>query len=843
MADRGVAGLVPGCRVILDGKRLDPAKDARLTKVLVDLDADLFGECALVFHDPQLELINGKDFEGGKHVKVEIGFAPRLVKVFEGEVTALEPRFRRDMPPSLKVICHESIHRLALSQKTRAFNNVDDKEVVTQIAREHGLQAAAPKGTKEHLLQASVTDAVLLKRIAHKQGLTVRIEGKKLVVGAPHKGEEVEIAPGAGLKKISVKIDSGSQVGAITVHGWDSKAKREIIGQARPEGETGEGARKHGGGASLALAGHESTPADTASADAMAKGRLRKLAEEFVVAQAELIGDPRIVPGAVLSLAKLGAQIDGRYRVEHAAHQFSKDGYLVRFRAVRIGKLKPPGQQVAKETTFPEREPPPPDAHVIVMLVKSIGGTPLVNHLVRILDEKGRRVGNPVTTDGEGVLRAEVPENKKYRVEILDEEMEHAVAPLHPGDEGAVLLCQFVELHGSPVANEKVEVKAGDDKFELTTDELGRIHSPAHLGACELTVRNESFIAHALPVAQTEREESIYRFVLGETGPGDVHVLVAEVKGIGDTLLVNHPVRILDPESGAEAAYAVTDAQGVIHVEVPENKTYRIEIVDEESDHAVDPLQTAEERAALICHFVDSSGSPIANEKVEGKSGEESFELTTDENGRIVSPARLDSYELTIRGESFTAHSLPVTDGQKEESVYRFVVGEAGPGDVHVLAAEMKSIGDTPLVHHPVRVLDPETGIEVAYAVTDAEGVVRVEVPENKAYRIEIVDEEEEHVAPPLHPDDEAAVLLCQFLDPAGNPIANERLEASAAGESFELQTDGNGRIESPARLDAYELRIRGVAFTAHALLARDREREGSLYRFVVPARGGESET
>jgi len=681
VAERGVAGLVPGCRVILDGKRLDPEKDARLTKVLVDLDADLFGECALVFHDPKLDLINGKDFEGGKHVKVEIGFAPRLVKVFEGEVTALEPRFRRDMPPSLKVVCHESIHRLALSQKTRAFNNVDDKEVVTLIAREHGLQAAAPGGTKEHLLQACVTDAVLLKRIAHKQGGTVRIEGKKLVVGPAPKGEEVEVTPDAGLKKISVKIDSGSQVGAITVHGWDPKTKREIIGQARPEGETGEGARKHGGGASLALAGHEAAPADTVSAEAMAKGRLRKLAEDFVVAQVELIGDPRIVPGAVLSLAKLGAQIDGKYRVEHAAHQFSKQGYLVRFRAVRIGKLKPPGQQVAKEKTFPEREPPPPDAHVIVMLVKSIGGTPLVNHLVCILDEKGRRVGNPVTTDSEGILRAEVPENKKYRVEILDEKMEHAVAPLDRGDEQAVLLCQFVEIDGSPVANEKVEVKAGDDKFELTTDELGRIQSPAHLGAWELTVRKESFIAHALPVADGEREESVYRFVLGETGPADVHVLVAEVKGIGDTPLVNHPVRILDPESGAEAAYAVTDA----------------------------------------------------------------------------------------------------------------------------------------------------------------EGVVRVEVPENKAYRIEIVEETEEHVAPPLQPDDLAAALLCQFLDPAGNPIANEKVEASAAGESFELRTDGDGRIESPARLDAYELRIRGVAFTAHALLARDREREGSLYRFIVPAQ--ESET
>jgi phage protein D len=155
-------------------------------------------------------------------------------------------------------------------------------------------------------------------------------------------------------------------VGEITVHGWDAKAKREIVGRAKPEGEIGEGARKHAAGTSLALAGHEPSPADVASAEAMAKGRLRRIAERFVVAQAEVTGDPRIVPGTVVRFEKLGQQIDGKYRVDHAAHEFSKHGYLVRLRAVRIAKLKPPAQQVEKEEkALPERQPPPEDVHVI----------------------------------------------------------------------------------------------------------------------------------------------------------------------------------------------------------------------------------------------------------------------------------------------------------------------------------------------------------------------------------------------------------------------------------------------------------------------------------------------
>src|SRR5438445_480435 len=90
---------------------------------------DLFSQCLLVFNDPKLTLINGQDFKAGVPVKVEIGFASKMSKVFEGEVVALEPQFRRDLPPALRVICQESIHRLALQTRTRALNQVHDREI------------------------------------------------------------------------------------------------------------------------------------------------------------------------------------------------------------------------------------------------------------------------------------------------------------------------------------------------------------------------------------------------------------------------------------------------------------------------------------------------------------------------------------------------------------------------------------------------------------------------------------------------------------------------------------------------------------------------------------------
>jgi len=234
--------LVPDCKVSVAGKALDVARDAALTRVEVDLDVDLFARGRLTFNDPRLALINGNDFASGTAIKVEIGFLTKLTKIFEGEVVALQPLFRRDTPPSLCVVCYETLHRLALSQMTRAFNDVDDKEVVTSIAQAHGLTAEAPTGSKEHILQSNVTDVAFLRKLAAKSGHNLRLEGKKLIIGPPPKGKDVELSGDHGLKKIKVRIKSNTQVAEVTVHGWDSKTKKEITAKASPQGPMQEGA-------------------------------------------------------------------------------------------------------------------------------------------------------------------------------------------------------------------------------------------------------------------------------------------------------------------------------------------------------------------------------------------------------------------------------------------------------------------------------------------------------------------------------------------------------------------------------------------------------------------------
>lgn len=332
------ARLIPDCRVFLSGQKLEGEKDAALVRVQVDLDIELFGQCYLLFSDPQMKLMESDDFSAGTPVKVSIGYGSKATDIFEGEVVALEPLFRRDVPPMLRVVCHEAMHRLALTTMTRALNEADDGDIVGQIAQEKGLSGEGPSGTKEYVLQSNVSDAVFLRRLAQKQGHRVRLEGTKLMVGPPESGDAIVIGPADGLRRMKVKIKAGAQVSQVEVYGYDPKSKEQFVGKAKGQGEMGEGSKEYGDGATLSLVGREYAPIDTATAERYAKGRMAKLSEGFVVAQMDMIGNPDVVPGADVKFDKFGPRVDGEYRVDQARHEFGKNGFFTQFKAVRKHK-------------------------------------------------------------------------------------------------------------------------------------------------------------------------------------------------------------------------------------------------------------------------------------------------------------------------------------------------------------------------------------------------------------------------------------------------------------------------------------------------------------------------
>jgi hypothetical protein len=268
----------------------------------------------------------------------------------------------------------------------------------------------------------------------------------------------VPIVPGEGLRKIKVRIASNAQVGEVSVHGWDPKAKREITFRAKPQGSQ-KGPKDHGGSTTLSIAGAV-TPADTATAEAIAKGRLRGIAERFIQAEGEVIGNPDIVPGSVLKLDKLGAGIDGDYRVEHAAHAFDKHGYRVSFRAVRIADKKPPAAKPAKDSSAREQT----DRFDIEIQLVDAQDRPQVDMAYELTLPDGKKVSN--FTGAEGIIRATSTKKGDAKLELFPGRKRPPPPPApRKLPDGALLVeLQVVDSAGKPLPARAFELLLPDGR-------------------------------------------------------------------------------------------------------------------------------------------------------------------------------------------------------------------------------------------------------------------------------------------------------------------------------------------------------------------------------------------
>lgn len=161
-----------------------------------------------------------------------------------------------------------------------------------------------------------------------------------------------------------------------------------------------------------------------------------------------------------------------------------------------------------------------------------------------------------------------------------------------------------------------------------------------------------------------------------------------------------------------------------------------------------------------------------------------------------------------------------------------------GVEDVFLLVAEVRLLGDTPLIRHAVRILDPDTGDAVAEAETDEHGVVHAEVPAHKTYRLEIVDRAID--VPSWETIDVPhAVLRCRLVDPTGAPVPHLDVTVrDLDGHPIEVAADEDGLLEMPASLGLYQVIVGDRVHWVHALLPRD---TGDTYEIVVDVEDDET--
>jgi phage protein D len=125
--------LTPEFRLRINGAELPAKAKADLISVSVLEDVGATGMFSFTLYcwdgaEMQVKWIDDALFKEGNSVEIDMGYRDKLQRLFQGEITGLEPEFSNDKPPTLTVRGYDRRHRLMGRRKTRTFLNMKDSE-------------------------------------------------------------------------------------------------------------------------------------------------------------------------------------------------------------------------------------------------------------------------------------------------------------------------------------------------------------------------------------------------------------------------------------------------------------------------------------------------------------------------------------------------------------------------------------------------------------------------------------------------------------------------------------------------------------------------------------------
>ncbi len=320
----------------VNGSPLQREVDAKILEIVVDQHTHLPDMFTIRLADPKLDLLDRGPFDLTKEVEIEAetedGTKHPLMK---GEVTALEPVFGEGMNAQLVVRGYDKLHRLFRETHSKAYLNVKDSDLASQIASSLGLTPAvdATSTVYEHVFQHNQSDLVFLMQRAWRIGYECFIsEGKLNFRKPPAPGSGTILTWGTDLLAFRPRMTLAEQVDEVTVKGWDPANQQGIVGRAQSgdlyprisESRNGAAwAQSFGAGKKVIV---DQPVVNQAEANVLAKARLDELSGGFVTAEGEAFRQPDIRAGKFVELKGLGTRLSGTYLVTNVLHIYTADG-------------------------------------------------------------------------------------------------------------------------------------------------------------------------------------------------------------------------------------------------------------------------------------------------------------------------------------------------------------------------------------------------------------------------------------------------------------------------------------------------------------------------------------
>jgi len=286
-------------------------------------------------------------FDFGRSLSIYMGEGAG--QIFEGRIMAIEGLYPQERPPEICLLAEDRFQDLRMVRRSRSFEDVSDRDVITQIANEHNLKTEIDVDGPNYriLTQLNQSDLAFLRERVRAIDAELWVAGDTLYAQARtrRKSAELTLTYRSRLLEFSVIADLAQQRSSLTVSGWDVEAKESIEQQAN---ESAIQAELNGGlSGSQVLANSfgqrpeqivHRVPLSIQEAEAQANAHYRQMARQFIRGQAVAEGDARLRVGTHIRLLELGPLFDGRYYVTEVKHTFdSRQGYRTWFKVERPG--------------------------------------------------------------------------------------------------------------------------------------------------------------------------------------------------------------------------------------------------------------------------------------------------------------------------------------------------------------------------------------------------------------------------------------------------------------------------------------------------------------------------
>ncbi len=316
-----------------------------MEEVIVETNLHLPAMFSFRLVDRELAWIDSSQLAVGTEVEIQVQAAEesRPTKIFTGEITALEPSF--DIAsPSMQVRGYDKGHRLHLGRQQKAFLQVKDSDIASQLAGIVSLSSDVDTTTEvyDHVFQNNLTNWEFLQERARRIGYDCYVMDDKLYFKELNtSGSPIELKWGENLSRFIPRLSTSGQVKEVEVRGWDPTTKKEIVGKANPRTDAQPAVNAGGVGGDVTESafstGAKMVVVDrpvhsTGEADKMAQAIADDLGGAFVRADGETEGNPLLRAGKKVNISNLGSRFSGDYFVTRATHYYSGgEGYKVRF--------------------------------------------------------------------------------------------------------------------------------------------------------------------------------------------------------------------------------------------------------------------------------------------------------------------------------------------------------------------------------------------------------------------------------------------------------------------------------------------------------------------------------